>query len=89
MKNLTVLVAEKELILNYVSSISSGYGHKKITVELMYCGECKSFSCVTNNMPGYDAACELEGNEKYHALYELIEHKILNEVSEWIENIEE
>jgi hypothetical protein len=40
-------------------------------------------------MHGYDVACELEGNEKYHALYELIEHKILNEVSEWLENIEE
>ena len=89
MKNLTVLVAEKELILNHVSSISSGYGHKKITVELMYNGECKTFYAITNNMPDYDAACELEGEEKYHALYELIEHKILDEVAEWLENIEE
>lgn len=80
-KENTVLVVD-------ASSNSIGFGHKKITVELCYNGEYQKFTATTNNMPGYDAACELEGDEKYLALYELIENQIIDEVAEWLENIE-
>ena len=88
MKALTTFVADKEIEIYHASALTSGYGHKKITVELSYNGEYQKFTATTNNMPGYDAATELEGNEKYHAFYELIENQIIDEVAEWLENIE-
>lgn len=88
MKKITVLVAEKELVLNHASSVPSGYGHIIITVELYYNGEYKKFTATTNNMPDYDKATELEGNDRYHAFYKLIERLIIDEVAEWLEDKE-
>lgn len=87
MKNLTTFVADKEIEINHASAITSGYGHKRITVELYYNGEYQKFTGITNNMPSYDAATELEGADKYHALYEIIETQIIDEVAEWLENL--
>lgn len=87
MKNLTTFVADKEIEIYHANAITSGYGHKKITVELAYNGEYQKFTATTNNMPSYDAATELEGADKYHALYEIIENQIIDEVAEWLENL--
>ncbi len=76
-----------EIEIYHASARPSGYGHKTITVELMYKGEAKEFSAITDNMPDYDAASELEGDEKRNALYKLIEHKISDSVDEWIEEL--
>ena len=62
--------------------------HKKITVEIKFNGEFEKFSAITNNMPAYDTISELEDIEKIHALYELIECQIIDNIAEWIENIE-
>ena len=88
MKNLTIFVAGKEIEIYDASALTSGYGHKKITVELSYNGKYQRFTATTNNMPAYDEATELEGAEKYHAFYEIIENQIIDEVAEWLENIE-
>jgi len=88
MKKNTVLVLGKEIDIIHASSKPIGYGHKKITVKLYYDGEYQKFTATTNNMPEYDAACELEGYEKYLALYELIENQIIDEIAEWLEDIE-
>lgn len=87
MKTLTTFVADKEIEIYHANAITSGYGHKKITVELSYNGEYKKFTAITNNMPSYDATTELEGSDKYYALYELIERQIIDNVSEWLENL--
>jgi hypothetical protein len=87
MKTLTTFVADKEIEIYHASAITSGYGHKKITVEISYNGEYQKFTATTNNMTSYDAASELEGADKYHALYELIETQIIDEVAEWLENL--
>lgn len=42
-----------ELRLDYVTSRQSGYGHKTITVEMIYKGHKKEFSKTTNNMHDY------------------------------------
>lgn len=81
-------VADKEIDIYFATSIHTGYGHKKIIVELSYNGEYKKFEAITNNMHGYDKATELDGDDKYHALYELIETQIIDEIAEWLENIE-
>ena len=47
----------------------------------------KKFNATTSNMPGYDKANDLEGEEKYFALYELIESEIENEVIEWLNSL--
>lgn len=67
------------------SSLPSGYGHRKITVELWYENHMKLFHATTDNMSDYDEASRLEGDDKYNALYNLIEYKISDEVAEWID----
>jgi hypothetical protein len=76
-----------EIEIYHASAKPSGYGHIEIKVELFLNGKFKEFSAITDNMPDYDAASELEGNEKCNALYKLIEHKISNSVDEWIEEL--
>ena len=83
----TTFIGNKEIEIYRAIAIPTGYGHKKITVELYYNSEYKKFSGTTNNMRAYDAAIDLEGGERYFALYELIEDEILDEVSEWLENL--
>lgn len=87
MKAITTLNTEKEVSLNYASSMTSGYGHKKITVELECEGEYKDFSATTNNMQGFDNANDLEGDDKYIAFFELIESEIEEEIMEWLSEI--
>jgi len=72
----------------HATSHSSGYGHQRITVTLQKDnGEVKEFSSVTNCMPDFDKANELEGQERYDALYDCIATKIADQVDEWeIEN---
>jgi len=88
MKNLTTFVADKEIEIYHSSAIQSGYGHKKITVEIRYNDEYKKFTATTNNMPAYDDACELEGEKKQYALYQIIENSIINEIANWIEEVD-
>lgn len=76
-----------EIEIYHASAKPSGYGHKAITVELMYKGVTKEFTTTTDNMPNYDVATELEGDEKYNAMYKLIEHKISDSVDEWIKEL--
>lgn len=72
----------------YANALTAGYGHKKIEVELYYNGEYKTFKATTDFMPGYDAAMDLEDtNERYVALFGLIEYKIEDEVIEWVDTL--
>ena len=87
MKNLTTFLADKEIEIYHAYAKTSGYGHKEIIVEIAYNGEYQKFSAITNNMPSYDAATELEGEDKYHALYEIIENQIIDNIAEWLENL--
>jgi len=87
MKNLTTFVADKEIEIYHANAITSGYGHKEITVEVSYNGEYQKFTAITTNMPSYDAATELEGADKYHALYKIIEKQIIDNIAEWLENL--
>jgi hypothetical protein len=68
------------------NSLPSGYGHRKITVELEHNGKVCEFSAITSDMPSYDAAMDFEDYaEKVNALYEIIKSKIHDAVHEWIE----
>jgi hypothetical protein len=87
MKSLKTFVADQEITIYYVGSLLAGYGHQKITAELEFNGSFKKFSATTTNMRAFDAAQELEGSDKYHALYEIIESLIIDEVAAWIEEI--
>lgn len=73
----------------HASTLFAGYGHYNITVDL-YCEEIDdyhTFEAVTNNMPDFDAACELEGQDKYNALYDIIKYQIEDEVNNWLETL--
>lgn len=86
MKN-TIKVNNTELKLMYASKMFSGHGHYKITVLFLNVesGENKSFTATTSHMPGIDAASELEDtDEKYLALYELIQNNIQENIEDWV-----
>lgn len=73
-----------DFTIDYASAITSGYGHKEITVSVNYEGKLKNFTATTSNMHAYDQATDLEGQEKYEALYELVEGTLNDQISEWI-----
>ena len=76
----------QDFTVDYASALPTGYGHKKITVQVIdENGNSKDFSATTSNMPNYDEATNLEGQEKYEALFEIIEHQVEDEISEWIQ----
>ena len=77
----------QEVTVYYSGSLLAGYGHQKITVEMECNGEYEKFTATTNNMRGLDAAKELDQQEKYEALYELID--IDAEILEWVLEITE
>jgi len=80
---------EQEFTVDYASSLPSGYGHRKINVEIVSdCGSRKTFSHSTSNMPDFDEANDLEGREKYEALFGLVENSLEGEISEWIFELE-
>jgi hypothetical protein len=79
----------QEVTVYYAGSLLVGYGHHKITVEMELNGEYKKFIATTNNMRGLDAAKELERQDKYETLYELIESDIDAEISDWVLEITE
>ena len=78
----------EEISIDYATGSTAGYGHKEIEVEIEYKGEYKKFKATTSNMPDWDAAQDLEGGERYFALYELIETQIEDEIAEWILSID-
>ena len=62
----------------------AGYGHKiiSVTINSDVFGEL-NFSATTNNMPDFDEASELEyGQEYFEALFELVQSKLIDEISE-------
>lgn len=83
----TVTIANTDVELHTAQATFSGYGHYKITVELYKNNEFSKFTATTNNMPAFDEAKELEGEEKELALFNIIDYKIEDEVAEWLENI--
>ena len=87
MKTSKKIVADKEIEIYHANAITSGYGHKKITVELQYNGKYQKFTAITNNMFAYDEANELDGEDKYQAFYDIIENQIIDEITEWLENL--
>ncbi len=75
------------ITVDYAGYQSVGYGQKKINVSLVCDGNIKNFTDTTNNIHGFDAATDLDGQERYDALYDLIRHQIANQVQEWIHSI--
>lgn len=84
---MNTLFNNNPISVQYADSLFSGYGHQRIKVELEFDGETETFSATTDFMPGFDKANELEGQERYDALYDLIEAQIEEEVLEWLTSI--
>lgn len=85
----TYQIEGKEVYVYHASALSSGYGHKKITVELVeeFSGESMKFSATTSNMTDYDAI-DMEAQDRYEVLYELIDSKIEDNVYEWLQSLD-
>ncbi|MGL5235221.1 MAG: hypothetical protein ACRC8Z_10795 [Empedobacter falsenii] len=79
----------QEFTIDYASSIFAGYGHQKISATVVAeNGDKKDFKATTSNMPDFDEAVDLEGQDKYEALFELIEYSLDGEISEWLYELE-
>lgn len=75
----------QEFTINFASALPAGHGHQKITVEIVADNGAKTgFSAKTNNMPDFDEATDKEGQEKYEALFELVENSLDGEIAEWL-----
>ena len=75
----------QEFTIAYAYPMPSGFGHKKINVQV--CSEdgtLKDFCHTTSNMPNFDEALEKEGQEKWDALFEIVENDLDGEISEWL-----
>lgn len=84
----TIIFLGVELDIYSTRALSDGYGQKKITVDLYFCGEYRKFTATTSNMSDYDEATELEGSDRDEALFCIISGQIEDEVNEWILEIE-
>lgn len=83
-------IAEFNYSVDYASSLTAGYGHKEISVRIVSeNGEVQDFKATTSNMYDYDAAMDLEGQEKYEALFELVESQLDGEIAEWLYSLED
>lgn len=83
---MTITINNTELELTYATAISSGFGHKKVSVTFYDYNNSESIvlSATTNNMRAFDAASELEGDEKYEALYNIIAADIQDQLEEFV-----
>lgn len=80
----------KEVTLTHVTQASSGYGHKEITCYFMYNGEEVNVSAITDNMPDFDDAMDIEDyNERATALFELVEYRVINILEDFFSEIKE
>jgi len=68
--------------------LPSGHGHYKIAILVEYKGNKQTFSVVTNDMKGVDNINDMRQEATYEevqqAMWNLIEHKIIASISEWI-----
>jgi hypothetical protein len=80
----TINILNTDLEIYSANAIHAGYGHKKITVELYYNSNYREFIATTSNMPCFDEANELEGEDKEIALFNIIENQIEEQVNEWL-----
>lgn len=76
---------QQEFTIDWASAITAGYGHQKITVQVVADNGAKTeFHHTTSNMPDFDEAMDLEGQKKYEALFELVENALDGEIAEWL-----
>lgn len=82
-------IAAFDFTVTYAAAAFSGYGHNKIEVEVEYNGERKSFKATTTSLDSVEDAKELEGQEKYEALFEIVEYSLGGVIAEWIIELED
>jgi len=59
--------------ITFAKARRSWYGHYKISVDVLFeNGKEFTFVATTTDMPGLDAANDLEGQERYEALFLLV-----------------
>lgn len=86
----TIEINGKTIDLMHADSLPSGYGHRKITVQLCYGAESGYFRATTNCMPCYDEAMNIEDYDAQKmALYGIIASDIEDQIIEWLYEIEE
>lgn len=82
----THTIAGKEVELIHAYTEFAGYGHRKVAVELYYNWQYKKFAATTTRVDLVEEAEEMKYlEERYAALYSIIDTDIADEVSEWMQ----
>lgn len=83
-------IAEFEYCVLHAYATVAGSGFKNIHVQIQdENGEVKDFKSRTSNMYDYDHAMNIEDSqERYEALFTLVEGKLDGKIAEWICDIE-
>lgn len=84
MKYSTAEIAEHYYTVSHATSRPAGYGHREITATVSNGSLSKTFRSITNDMSGYDEATELEGQDRYEALFNLVESNLSGKIAEWL-----
>lgn len=80
---------EHEMTIWSAYYLPSGYGHKKIFIELKYGNEYKQFESVTSDMVSIDRISNIDDyTEKKYALYNLVKDNIEWKIEQWLEDLE-
>lgn len=84
-------VYKNEIEIANMNAEFSGYGHYKVTAEVIYSGKSKIFSHITTNMEAIDEAKEAayeQGSEaKYQILWGIVESHIEDAILEFIDDV--
>ena len=90
MKTFTTTQGNK-FTVDHAQSLFAGSGHQKITVylESSEYGEFKIFCRTTSNMPAFDRANDLTGQDKYEALFQIVGWDLEDLIDEWINELKE
>lgn len=77
----------KSYNVDYTSTMPAGYGHQIIIARIINDkGNIGVFQGTTNHMRAFDNATDLEGQEKYEALFDIVEYDIIGKITEWNSN---
>lgn len=76
-----------EFKIDHAYSLPHGHGFKQIIVTVVFDDKKTEMKTLTNNMPAYDDAMDLDGQEKYEALFRLVSHILDCHIENWIDEI--
>lgn len=81
-------VQNYDIQIKHASICFLNNGQKKIFIDVKYRDKLEPFFTITSNHKAIDNVRSLNGNERYDALYKIIDKQIEGEILEWISELD-